>query len=86
MRLEICTGCHAREGERHFAEWAKWLEAQFGVGYFGSEGGGLEVEYATCLNHCQQGFTVAIEGDVLVLDNPQDFEVLLSRLKRVASG
>ncbi len=83
MRLDICTGCHAREGERDFADWAKLLETRFGIGYFGGEGGGLEVEYVTCLNHCDQGFSVAVEDDVMVLDGTEDFEGLVGRLERV---
>lgn len=83
MRLEICTGCHAREGERDFAGWVKCLEARFGIGYFGGVGKGLEVEFVTCLNHCEQGFSVAVEGDVLVLDNSEDFERLLARVEGI---
>jgi predicted metal-binding protein len=83
MQLQICTGCHAREGERKFAAWLNQLETRFGIGYFGGEGGGLEVEFVTCLSHCEQGFSVAVEGYVLVLDKAEDFEHLLGRMQRL---
>lgn len=83
MRLEVCTGCHAREGEQDFPAWLKSLEDTFGIGYFGGFGGGLEVEFVTCLSHCDQGYSVAVEGDVLGLNNPEDFQHLLGRIQRL---
>ncbi|WP_337867957.1 hypothetical protein [Meiothermus sp.] len=86
MRLAICTGCHAREGEKHFAGWLELLQSHLGIGYFGGEGQGIEVEFVSCLSHCEQGFAVSVEDEVLVLENAEDFAVLLERLKRVASA
>ncbi|WP_027892823.1 hypothetical protein [Calidithermus chliarophilus] len=84
MRLEICTGCHARTGsEESFNAWVKLLEERFGIGYFGGAGRGLEVEFVACLSHCDQGFSVAVEGDVVVLDDPADFAALAQRLERL---
>lgn len=81
MRLEVCTGCHARDGERDFPAWLKLLEERFGIGYFGGFGSGLEVDFVACLAHCNQGYSVAVEGEVLVLDNPEDFQHLLGRIQ-----
>jgi len=75
LRLEICTGCHAREGEKHFAGWLELLESRLGVGYWGGTGKVLEVEFVPCLSHCGQGFAVAVEGEVLVLET-EDFPAL----------
>ncbi len=85
MRLEICTGCHAREHEKYFAGWLEQLESRLGVGFFGGEGKGIEVEFVPCLSHCEQGFAVAVEGEVLVLDNAENFPGLLQRLERIAA-
>jgi len=85
MRLAICTGCHAREGEKHFAGWLELLQSRLGIGYFGGEGKGVEVEFVACLSHCEQGFAVAVEDEVLVLQTAEDFAALLERLKRLAS-
>lgn len=85
MRLAICTGCHAREGERHFAGWLLLLQSRLGVGYFGGEGQGIEVEFVSCLSHCERDFAVAVEDEVLMLESTEDFADLLERLKRVAS-
>ncbi|MDX2007380.1 MAG: hypothetical protein SFU83_19255 [Meiothermus sp.] len=85
MRLEICTGCHAREGELEFAAWLAMLERKFGIGYFGGSGGGLEVEFVTCLSHCERGYSVAVEDEVLVLGDSEEFELLLGRLERLAA-
>jgi NADH:ubiquinone oxidoreductase subunit E len=85
MRLAICTGCHAREGEKHFAGWLELLQSRLGIGYFGGEGKGIEVEFATCLSHCEQGFAAAVEDEVLVLQTAEDFAALLERLERLAS-
>jgi predicted metal-binding protein len=81
MRVEICTGCHANTGgEESFGDWLKLLEERFGIGYFGGVGRGLEVEFVACLSHCNQGFSLAVEGEVLVLADPADFDALLARL------
>jgi predicted metal-binding protein len=85
MRLSICTGCHAREGEKHFVGWLELLQSRLGIGYFGGVGRGIEVEFVACLSHCEQGFAVAVEEEVLLLNKAEDFAVLLERLKRVAS-
>ncbi len=85
MRLAICTGCHAREGEKYFAGWLELLESRLGVGFFGGVGKGIEVELVSCLSHCEQGFSVAVEDDVLVLENAEDFAAFLERVERVAA-
>lgn len=85
MRLAICTGCHAREGEKHFAGWLERLQSCLGVGYFGGVGQGVEVEFVPCLSSCEKGFAVAVEDEVLLLENTEDFATFLERLKRVAS-
>ncbi|GIW24526.1 hypothetical protein [Meiothermus sp.] len=84
LRLAICTGCHAREGEQHFSSWLEQLQSRLGVGYFGGVGKGLEVEFVSCLSHCEQGFAVAVEDEVLVL-NAEDFAAFLQRVARVAA-
>lgn len=86
MRLAICTGCHAREGEKYFAGWLERLQSGLGVGYFGGKGQGVEVDFVSCLSHCEQGFAVSVEEEVLVLENAEDFAAFLERLKRVASA
>ncbi|RIH88442.1 (2Fe-2S) ferredoxin domain-containing protein [Calidithermus roseus] len=87
MRVEICTGCHAYGGsEESFGAWLKLLEERFDIGYFGGVGRGVEVEFASCLSHCNQGFSVAVEGEVLVLADPADFALLLARLERRSVG
>ncbi len=85
LRLAICTGCHAREGEKYFASWLELLQSRLGVGYFGGMGKGVEVEFVSCLSHCEQGFAVAVEDEVLVLKSAEDFAALLERVERVAS-
>jgi|DewCreStandDraft_2_1066082.scaffolds.fasta_scaffold10683_3 predicted metal-binding protein len=85
MRLAICTGCHAREDEKHFAGWIELLQSRLGVGYFGGEGQGIEVDFVSCLSHCEQGFALTVEDEVLVLENAEDFAAFLERLERVAS-
>lgn len=86
MHLAICTGCHAREGEKYFAGWLERLQSGLGVGYFGGAGQGIEVEFVPCLSSCEQGFAMAVEDEVLVLENAGDFAAFLERLKRVASA
>lgn len=85
LRLAICTGCHAREGEKYFASWLLELQSRLGVGYFGGVGKGVVVEFVSCLSHCEQGFAVAVEDQILVLHNAEDFEAFLERVERVAS-
>jgi predicted metal-binding protein len=85
VRLEVCTGCHSRAGEKEFPAWLEQLEQKFGIGYFGGEGNGLEVEFVTCLSHCDQGFSVAVEDDVMVLGDTEEFEHLLGRLLRLVA-
>ncbi|GIW38398.1 MAG: hypothetical protein KatS3mg074_796 [Meiothermus sp.] len=85
LRLAICTGCHAREGEKYFASWLELLQSRLGVGYFGGVGKSLEVEFVSCLSHCEQGFAVAVEDEVLVLQSAEDFAAFLERVERVAS-
>ena len=48
-------------------------------------GKGVEVEFVSCLSHCEQGFAVALEDEVLVLQSAEDFAAFLERVERVAS-
>ncbi|GIW34985.1 hypothetical protein [Meiothermus sp.] len=85
LRLAICTGCHAREGEKYFASWLELLQSHLGIGYFGGVGKGLEVEFVSCLSHCGQGFAVAVGDEVQVLQSAEYFAAFLERVERVAS-
>ncbi|MCL4455739.1 MAG: hypothetical protein M1369_02680 [Deinococcus sp.] len=86
MRLEVCSGCHlSPSGEEGFASLLSLLQEKFSIGYFGGKSPmtDLEVEFVPCLDHCGKGFSVAVEGDVLVLSNLEDFEVLFERVSKL---
>lgn len=78
MHLTICTDGHAREGEKHFAGWLELPQSHLGIGYFGGTGQGIEVEFEPCLFHCEQGFAVSVEDEVL--EKAEDFVAFLDRL------
>lgn len=82
VRVEICTGCHARNHEEGFEDVLAALEEHLGVGYFGgfSRDYSLEVDFVSCLDHCNQGFSIALDGETIVLRSPQEQAELIRQL------
>jgi NADH:ubiquinone oxidoreductase subunit E len=97
LRVEFCTGCHARSGGEasfpgnspveSFARLVEALERHLGVGYFGgfSPGYRLEVDFVPCLDHCNQGYAVSIGGEILVMPDEESLLALVDRLSQVQS-
>lgn len=82
MRVEFCTGCHARGNEEGFERLMEALERRLGIGYFGgfSRDHRLEVDFVPCLDHCNQGYSVSLDGEVLVLPDEASLLALVDRL------